>query len=153
MLVLIALSIASIAQATFITYLLVNNKHEKKRQFSMRQFIRAEEERLNRLTNRVNREIGVAQDVPLCDRLAALPIDEGRLHHAKAIGATVQFSTTEFNHKINDLLAVVTPESFNRVRSLAEGASMICEGLVPDSGIKAHSFDGDVVVTGMPVKG
>jgi hypothetical protein len=42
-----------------------------------------------------------------------------------------------------------TPEQFNRVRSLAESAATICEGMIPDSGIAARSFDGATVVTGM----
>jgi hypothetical protein len=42
-----------------------------------------------------------------------------------------------------------TPEQFNRVRSLAEAASLICEGMIPDSGIRAQSFDGAPVITGM----
>src|SRR5208337_4339803 len=57
---------------------------------------------------------------------------------------------TAFQEKVNQL---PTPLEFNRVRSLAESASMICEGMLPDSGIKAHSFDGETVITGMPAKG
>jgi hypothetical protein len=53
------------------------------------------------------------------------------------------------SEKVNKL---PTPQEFNRVRSLAEGASMICEGILPDSGIKAQSFDGAPVITGMIVK-
>ena len=68
-----------------------------------------------RLLTHVNKELGVSQDVPLHERLAALP----------------------------------TAQEFNRVRSLAESASMICENMVPDSGIAARSFDGAPVITGM----
>ncbi len=119
MLVPILLSIVAVIQAVALTIYFIDRKNDKKKQFAMRQFLRAEEGRLNRLTDRVNKEIGVAQETPLCARLAALP----------------------------------SAQEFNRVRSLAEGASMICEGIMPDSGIKAQSFDGAVVVTGMPSKG
>lgn len=102
---LLVLSAVSVAQTSFITWLFIKRKEQ--------------ESRLGRLTNHINKEIGVAQDTPLCDRLAALP----------------------------------TALEFNRVRSLAESASMICENMIPDSGIKAQSFDGAVVITGIPAKG
>lgn len=102
---LLVLSAMSVAQTSLITWLLIMRKEQ--------------EARIDRLTRHINREIGVAQDTPLCERLAALP----------------------------------SAEQFNRVRSLAESAAMICEGIVPDSRIKAQSFDGETFITGMPVKG
>jgi cell division protein FtsL len=98
---LLVLSAMSVAQTSLITWLLIMRKEQ--------------EARIDRLTRHINREIGVAQDTPLCERLAALP----------------------------------SAEQFNRVRSLAEAASLICEGMIPDSGIRAQSFDGAPVVTGM----
>jgi hypothetical protein len=62
----------------------------------------------------------------------------------------LQTHVTKLHVDLHERLAALpTAQEFNRVRSLAEGAAMICENMVPDSGIAARSFDGAPVITGM----
>jgi len=74
----------------------------------------------------------------------------------------VLITREEWEQVLNDLIAVakigkITIETieklpsaaeFNRIRSLAESANDICVGLIPDSGIRAQSFDGAPVISG-----
>lgn len=76
-----------------------------------------------------------------------------RTARQKKAAAALECRFSGIETQLTGLKALPTAQEFNRVRSLAEGASMICEGMIPDSGIKAQSFDGAVVVTGMPTKG
>ena len=48
------------------------------------------------------------------------------------------------------LNALPTATEFERLRSLAEQANILCEGMMPDSGIAARKVGNLVVTTGIP---
>jgi hypothetical protein len=50
------------------------------------------------------------------------------------------------------LAALPTAEQFARVRNLAEQAHDVALGFIPDSGVTAQKFAGEVVTTGLPSK-
>jgi len=98
-------------------------------------------------------------------------IDVNGLTIAKTIGAKVVLATPDTGNKINEVLvdfpryknerayveerlnALPTAEEFERLRSLAEQANILCEGMMPDSGITARKVGNLTVTTGIPNQG
>jgi len=83
-------------------------------------------------------------------------IDPDKMAEAKSAGAFILFGMPDFGNRVNDVLVrfktLPTPEEFQRVRSLAESAAIITEGLIPDSGLRATKVGDQTVVTGMPTR-
>jgi hypothetical protein len=67
--------------------------------------------------------------------------------------ARIDTDVSDANLRIANTAALLagapTKADFERVRELAMQAYDITVGIIPDSGIKAHSFDGAIVVTGL----
>jgi hypothetical protein len=55
--------------------------------------------------------------------------------------------------RIAELSGLPTAAEFESVRSLAEQANILCEGLLPDSGISARKIGNLTVTTGVPNQG
>jgi hypothetical protein len=94
-------------------------------------------------------------------------IDVNRISEAKGSGLRLMVALPDTGNKINEVLAdfpiikqrldalsgLPTAAEFQSVRSLAEQANILCEGMMPDSGITARKVGNLTVTTGIPNQG
>jgi len=65
----------------------------------------------------------------------------------------VKKSLADAERRLNSLPGLPTAAEFESLRSLAEQANILCEGMMPDSGITARKVGNLVVTTGIPNQG